>query len=67
MDSAKIYKNGVFYCERETFDNAVWELECIARSWRKNNGIIIEHTEDTLKVCEETGENEQIFTIKKIQ
>jgi hypothetical protein len=64
MDSAKIYKNGKFYCERETLDDAQWELECIARSWRKNNGIIIEHTENNLIVCEETGENETIFTIK---
>ena len=64
MEQTKIYKNGVFYCERETLDNAVWELECIARSWRKNGGIIIEHTDITLIVCEETGEGEQIFTIK---
>ena len=64
MEQAKIYKNGVFYCERETLDNAQWELECIARSWRKNGGIIIEHTDITLIVCEETGEGEQIFTIK---
>jgi hypothetical protein len=64
MNSAKIYKNCKFYCERETLDDAQWELECIARSWRKNNGIIIEHNDSFLIVCEETGENETIFTIK---
>jgi hypothetical protein len=66
MELAKIYKNGLFYCERDTLDNAIWELECIARSWRKNGGIIIEHTENTLIVCEGNGEGEQIFTIKII-
>jgi hypothetical protein len=66
MELAKIYKNGLFYCERDTLDNAIWELECIARSWRKNGGIIIEHTENTLIVCEDNGEGEQIFTIKII-
>jgi hypothetical protein len=66
MEQAKIYKNCIFYCERDTLDNAIWELECIARSWRKNGGIIIEHTQTTLTVCEETGEGEQIFTIKII-
>lgn len=64
MLEAKIYKNGVFYCLRDTFDDAQWELECIARSWRKNNGIIIEHNDSFLIVCEENGENETIFTIK---
>jgi len=64
MEQAKIYKNGVFYCERDTLDNAIWELECIARSWRKNGGIIIEHNDSFLIVCEDNGENEQIFTIK---
>jgi hypothetical protein len=64
MEATKIYKNGVFYCLRETLDDAIWELECIARSWRKNNGIVIEHTENKLIVCEETGEGETIFTIK---
>jgi hypothetical protein len=64
MEQAKIYKNNVFYCERETYEDAIWELECIARSWRKCNGIVIEHTDNKLIVCEETGEKEQIFTIK---
>ena len=64
MEQAKIYKNGVFYVERETLDNAVWELECLARSWRKNNGIIIEHTQDNLIVCEENTENITIYQIK---
>ena len=64
MEQAKIYKNGIFYCERDTFDDAQWELECIARSWRKNGGIIIEHNDSFLIVCEENGENETIFTIK---
>lgn len=62
----KIYKNGIFYCERETLDGAVWELECIARYWRFNGGIVIEHAEHKLIVCEENGEGEQIFTIKII-
>lgn len=64
MQPTKIYKNAKFYVERETLDDAIWELECIARSWRANNGIIIEHTDQKLIVCEETGEGEQIFTIK---
>jgi hypothetical protein len=64
MQPAKIYKNGKFYVERESLDDAQWELECIARSWRKNSGIIIEHNDSFLIVCEENGENETIFTIK---
>jgi hypothetical protein len=67
MEQAKIYKNGIFYCERDTLDNAQWELECLSRSWRKNGGIVIEHTDNKLIVCEGTGEGEQIFTITIIE
>ena len=67
MEAARIYKNGIFYCERDTLDNAVWELECLSRSWRRNGGIVIEHTDNKLIVCEETGNEEQIFTIKIIE
>ena len=67
MEQAKIYKNCVFYVEREKLDNAVCELECLARSWRKNNGIIIEHTQDNLIVCEENTENITIYQIKIIE
>lgn len=58
-----ILKNGKLYAEKNCFEDAIWELEFIARSWRKAGGIIIEYTEFTLIVCEENGEDEQIFTI----
>jgi hypothetical protein len=65
MEPVRIYKNEKFYCGRESLDDAQWELECIARSWRKNGGIVIEHNDSFLIVCEEKGENETIFTIKQ--
>lgn len=43
-----IYKNGKYYCSRETLHEAEWELECIARFQRDTGAIIIEHTNDTL-------------------
>jgi hypothetical protein len=59
-----ILKNGEIYAETKTcIEDAQWELEFIARSWRRNGGIVIEHSEYTLIVCEENGEDEQIFTI----
>jgi hypothetical protein len=64
MEPVRIYKNHKFYCGRESFDDAQWELECIARSWRKNGGIIIEHNDSFLIVSEENAENETIFEIK---
>jgi hypothetical protein len=64
MNSIIIEKNNAFYCERETLEDAQWELECIARFYRINNAIIIEQTDNFLKVCEDNEEDEQIFTIK---
>lgn len=59
----KILKNGMPYAEKDSFGDAIWELEFIARSWRRSGGIVIEFSEFTLIVCEENGEDEQIFTI----
>ena len=59
----KILKNGEAYAEKTCIEDALWELEFIARSWRRNGGIVIEHSEFTLIVCEENGNDEQIFTI----
>jgi len=64
MEPIRIFKNAKFYCGRESVDDAQWELECIARSWRKNGGIIIEHNDSFLIVSEENAENETIFEIK---
>jgi transposase-like protein len=63
MLPAIIKKNGKPYTERQNYEDAVWELECIARSWRANNGIVMKQIQDYLKVCEESGENETIFEI----
>ena len=65
MEPVRIYKNEKFYCGRESLDDAQWELECIARSWRKNGGIVIEHNDLFLIVTEENAEKETIFTIKQ--
>jgi hypothetical protein len=58
-----ILKNGDLYAEKTCIEDALWELEFIARSWRKAGGIVVEYSEFTLIVCEENGEDEQIFTI----
>lgn len=64
MEPVRIYKNEKFYCGRESLDDAQWELECLARVYRKNGGIVIEHNHSFLIVTDENGENETIFTIK---
>lgn len=62
-----IRKNTKFYCERESLDDAIWELEAISRSWRHNGGIVIEHNDRQLIVTEENGEHEIKYEINIIE
>jgi hypothetical protein len=58
-----IRKNGKFYCERESYENALWELEAIARIWRHNGGIVIEHNDRELIVTENNQDIVTTFTL----
>jgi len=55
-------KNIENYSEN-TYDELVWELKAIEKSWKRNGGIIIENGSDFLHVSEDNGEGEIIFEI----
>lgn len=60
-----IRKNNKFYTERESLDDALWELECLSRMYRDTGDIIIEHTDRLLLVsCEN---NDITYKIEIIQ
>lgn len=55
-------KNIANYSEN-TYEELVWELESIKKSWIKYGGLIIDFDAETLHVSENNGEGEILFEI----
>lgn len=49
-----------------TLQQAKDELDTNERLWKKNSGVIIEKTEDTLTVEEDNGEGRITYSIEEI-